>query len=293
MKTRVTALFMLCGILFSTAAFSTVVTSGHFDLKLNKSALAPLQVIRWFDASRSKSKTEEEMRKGGVSPNDYDGSVNPDITINETFIFDVFDETFNSTDLLQGRNPKISNFEFTDSSDPGGTSVEETEIGLGGVIVLTNNLGETATTLGDFSLRYFENSWFLSNHVSFSAVDAFRLTNVETKAIDQDNFSIEGDVEYNSSAIASFYGGAVGESIGTFKLTTTLPKQAEESAIPGLDQKIQASFIVDNGLLSLPVVKVQDDFFSAKLRLVDLGEQGLAFDLENSERHKRNLGYTR
>jgi hypothetical protein len=219
------------GLINSPLVSAAAVTTGHFDLILDRQLIHDnggeygTEILRWFDAERSANKSECQLRNCGADPlnTTFDGSVNPDLSVAQVFSFDVYGSTVPSPPLgLGARFPKNSTFTFASGnpySNNGG------RIGLGGVMVLAYTEavpGGGSSTFGDFSMTNVGANWLLTNHVSFTS-PFVSLTDVTTTIIDDNNFSLSGNVKYANSGVANFMRGEFGETIGTFSFTTVVP----------------------------------------------------------------------
>ncbi len=233
------------GLINPTAASAAAVTTGHFDLTLDRQYFHNngIEVIRWFDAERSANKNECQLRNCGADPlnTTFDGSVNPDLSVAQVFSFDVYGNTVPSPPNgplgLGARFPQNSTFTYNNSNP---YDNNHGQIGLGGVMVMAYTgaiPGGGSSTFGDFQMKNVGANWLLTNKISFTS-DAFLLTDVTTTILDANNFALSGNVKYANAGAAGFLGGQLGDTVGTFSFTTAVP-------VPG------AVWLFGSGILGL------------------------------------------
>lgn len=152
------------------------------------------------------------------------------------------------------------------------------KIGLAGVHQLTGAF-KSALVSGDYDLNYDKDrvgnsvdgsGWYLTNNISFTLV-AYALTNVKTTLIDDNNFSLSGDVVL-TSANAQMMMATEGTDVGNFTFTTL----AQTSSIANYSDKSEK--------LVLPVVKVANTNYSATLKLISMSDGSFAFDLLSAKK---------
>ena len=204
------------GIFASSVASAAAVTSGEFVLDFDENTMSGLSaqphIDRWFDGTASADKSETDMRTNPAyaSSNAAPGSL-------------TFSVNGSGTPVgtgLEGRSPQASTFNFNNSSAP---ETGSGSIGLAGVYIFGNNTSDLPASAGDFGLAPSGSDWVLTNNINF-AVPAFTLGNVTVTAIDDDNFSLSGDVFF-TAANAGFTGGpgtTADTDIGDFSFTTLL-----------------------------------------------------------------------
>ena len=204
------------GIFASSVASAAAVTSGEFVLDFDENTMSGLSaqphIDRWFDGTASADKSETDMRTNPAyaSSNAAPGSLT----------FSVNGSGTPAGTGLEGRSPQASTFNFTDSSAP---ETGSGTIGLAGVYIFGNNTSDLPASAGDFGLAPSGSDWVLTNNINF-AVPAFTLGNVTITAIDDDNFSLSGDVFF-TAANAGFTGGSgttADTDIGDFSFTTLM-----------------------------------------------------------------------
>ena len=204
------------GIFASSVASAAAVTSGEFVLDFDENTMSGLSaqphIDRWFDGTASADKSETDMRTNSAyaSSNAAPGSL-------------TFSVNGSGTPVgtgLEGRSPQASTFNFNNSSAP---ETGSGSIGLAGVYIFGNNSSDLPASAGDFGLAPSGTDWVLTNNINF-AVPAFTLGNVTATALDDDNFSLSGDVFF-TAANAGFTGGpgtTADTDIGDFSFTTLL-----------------------------------------------------------------------
>ena len=219
MKLKTTLTLTAAGIFASSVASAAAVTSGEFVLDFDEGTLSGLSaqphIDGWFDDAASANKSEPEMREN-ISSNPAPGSLT----------FSVNGTGTPAGTGLEGRFPQASNFNFDNSSTP---ETGSGSIGLAGVYIFGNNSSDLPASAGDFGLAPSGTDWVLTNNISFAA-PAFTLGNVTATAIDDDNFSLSGDVFF-TAANAGFTGGpgtTTDTDIGDFSFTTLLASAPAE-----------------------------------------------------------------
>jgi hypothetical protein len=216
MKLKMTLTLTAAGIFASSVASAAAVTSGEFVLDFDENTMSGLSaqphIDRWFDGAASADKSETDMRTNPAyaSSNAAPGSLT----------FSVNGAGTPPGAGLEGRSPQASTFSFTNSAAP---ETGSGSIGLGGVYIFGNNTSDLPASAGDFGLAPSGSDWVLTNNINFT-VPAFTLGNVTATAIDDDNFSLSGDVFF-TPANAGFTGGpgtTADTDIGDFSFTTLL-----------------------------------------------------------------------
>ena len=253
LKSNLNTTLVTAGLLFCSAVSADKVTTGEFVLNFDDAALLniPTEIVNtaWFDEENSADKTGAAMR----------AVENPGCFIPETYTLKVFGDSIPTPPSgLQERVPQASTFDYTD--DPStGTGV----IGLSGVHLIGGAFAGQLS-FGDYHLSYDVSregnaangsGWFLTNNISFPA-PAFDLTNVKTTIIDENNFTLAGDVVL-TAGVAAMLLGTEGDDVGNFTFTT------QPSMGP------LASYSIKNKLLMLPVVKVGEKNYNVTLKLAD------------------------
>ncbi len=213
MKLKTTLTLTAAGLFASSVTSAAAVTSGEFVLDFDEGTLSGLSaqphIDGWFDGAASANKSEPDMRQN-ISSNPAPGSLT----------FSVNGTGTPAGTGLEGRFPQASTFNFDNSSAP---ETGSGSIGLAGVYIFGNNSSDLPASAGDFGLAPSGTDWVLTNNLSFAA-PAFTLGNVTATAIDDDNFSLSGDVFF-TAANAGFTGGpgtTADTDIGDFSFTTLL-----------------------------------------------------------------------
>lgn len=262
LKSTFNTAIVTAGLVISTAVSAVDVTTGAFLLNFDEAALLALppqaRNSAWFDEDASTDKTATEILGAEAQA-----------SVPDVFIFSVFGATVSTPPAgLEGRNPVASTFNYT--GDPRtGTG----KIGLAGVHQISSIAGGIVG--GDYDLNYDADrigngangsGWYLTNNVGFTLV-AYDLANVTLNIFDENNFDLFGDVVL-SSGFAQMLMATEGSKVGTFIFST------EEGNLTTV-----GIYNYDTQLLTLPEVKVANETYKAVLKLVDLGNNQLAFDL--------------
>ncbi len=266
MKSQFSSAALLLGLALTTNASATTVTTGEFVLDFDEATLLGLSSVVsntvWLDSIASANKTGAEVRDTPLSDN-----------IPDSFNFKVFGATIATPPVgLAERAPQISTFEY--EGDPAtGTGI----IGLAGMHVINTIVG--GISIGDYGLHYDASrignaangsGWYITNYHAFQ-LQSYDLTNVEVTVIDEDNFSLAGDVAL-ASELASMLGATEGTDVGDFTFTTI----ASESPEP-------ASYSFNSEILTLPAIQVGNQTYAASFRAVILDSGQYSFELKNIE----------
>ena len=251
------------GLIISSAVSAATVTGGEFVLDFDETVLSglPAQIKNsaWFDQAASADKTATTMLNATAQSD-----------VPDAFTFQVFGSMISTPPVgLEGRNPVVSNFNYT--GDP---TTGTGKIGLAGVHQISSLAGNIVA--GDYDLNYDSDrvgnvangsGWYITNNLSFPLI-SYDLSNVTTTIIDDNNFSLSGDVAL-SGAFAQMIQAPdkKGLDVGDFTFTTVVSEAAS------------ATYSFKSQLLTLPVVKVANENYTAILKLVDLGGGNFAFDL--------------
>ncbi len=261
LKSTFNIAMVTAGLVISSAVSAADITTGTFMLDFDEAALLALppqaRNSAWFDKDASADKTATAILAAAAQA-----------SVPDVFELSVFDSTISTPPLgLEGRNPVASTFNYT--GDPRtGTG----KIGLAGVHQISSIAGGIVG--GDYDLNYDADrvgnaangsGWYLTNNIGFTLV-AYDLSNVVMDIIDESNFKLSGDVVL-SSGFAQMLMATEGADVGDFSFSTVAAKAA------------LANYSFESQLLTLPVVKVADENYKAILKLVDLGNGKLAFDL--------------
>ncbi|MCK5889240.1 MAG: hypothetical protein KAG19_04800 [Methylococcales bacterium] len=261
--------------LVSTTAHAGTVTTGQLIIDFDEAAWLALPTnithSAWHDEKNSADKTIDDLvlEKAQTS-------------VPDKFIFNVFGETIPASPKgLAGRKPVASTFSYTDEPETG-----TGKIGFAGVHKLTG-LFEGALVYGDYDLRYDESrldnaaegsGWYLTNNISFS-LPAYDLTNVESIIIDDNNFSLSGDVvltAYNALMLMSEEGTRVGNFTFTTKTSTPKPVILEDIRPPDV---ASATYSSATQTLTIPVVSVNGVNQTATLDFASSPDGSLALYL--------------
>jgi len=271
-KSQLSSIALLLGLALTTNVSATAVTTGEFVLDFDEAGLLSLsnevKNVGWFDSAASANKTPQEMRDTPPSDN-----------IPDSFTFKVFGATIPTPPVgLAERAPQISTFEYEGNPTTGtGT------IGLSGLHVIDSKIG--GMSLGDYGLHYDASrignaangsGWYIMNYHAFQ-LQSFDLTNVEVTVIDDNNFSLAGDVAL-ASDLSFMLGAPVGTDVGDFTFTTV----ASESPDPFLDGSI-ANYSFSSEELTLPGIQVGNQTYAASFRAIILDNGQYTFELKNVE----------
>ena len=253
------------GLALTTGASATGITTGQFVLNFDEQALldlpAAVVMSAWFDEAASADKAAGDMLTAASQD-----------SVPDAFTFNVFGSTITSPPVgLDDRKPVASTFSYI--GDP---TTGTGKIGLAGVHQIKGNFNG-ALVSGDYDLDYDaerigneanSSGWYLTNHIGFN-LPAYDLTNVSTTIIDDNNFSLSGDVVFTDSNAAMMM-TETGVKAGTFTFTTVT------SAMPMVE--MSAQFASDTNLLTLPSVNVGGTYYKAVLKLA-MVDGNIAFDL--------------
>lgn len=257
------------GLALTSGASATDVTTGKFVLNFDEAALLslPAKIVHsaWYDEAASADKTATELRKAPSQESAPD-----------SFSFNVFGATVSTPPKgLKDRKPVASTFSYT--GDP---TTGTGKIGLAGAHQITGDFKGSLIS-GDYGLSYDTerignesngSGWLLTNYIGFT-LPAYDLTNVTTTIIDDDNFSLSGDVVFTDSNAAMML-TETGIKAGTFTFTTVASGDAIMPA-----PSMSATFTAGTNLLMLPSINVGGTYYKATLQLVAIDGK-IAFDLK-------------
>ena len=270
MKSNIKVALMLSGLALASNVSAGSVTTGEFVLDFDEAGLSNLgaQVVNvnWFDSVESAGKTPQEMRDTAASD-----------AVPDSFVFKVFGASIPTPPVgLQERAPQISTFEY--EGDPTtGTGM----IGLSGFHVISTLAG--GMSMGDYGLSYDasrignaanSSGWLITNYHAFP-LKSFDLTNVEITIIDDENFSMTGDVAI-ADDLALMLSAEEGTDVGDFSFTTVA------EADPTIDGSI-ANYSFATEILSLPVIMANDATYAASFQVKVLQDGRVALDLQSIE----------
>ena len=265
-KEDLTKILTLCGFMLSTCVSAGSVTTGAFVLDFDETSLFNLGVqvenVNWFDSAASADKTPQEMREAA-----------PSESVPDRFTFAVFGSSIPTPPFgLEERAPQSSTFQY--EGDPtNGTG----RIGLAGFHIISTLAG--GMSMGDYALSYDASrignnaggsGWFITNYHAFR-LEAFDLTNVEITLIDEENFTLSGDVVI-ASDLALMLSAEEGTDVGNFTFTTVADSN------PGLDAGI-ANYSFATQILTLPVIMTDGGHYTATFAVSILQDRRVALDL--------------
>jgi len=267
-KANLTKALVLSGMMMSASVSAGDVNTGVFVLDFDEAQLfglgAQVENVNWFDSASSADKTPQEMR-----------DTVPADSVPDSFTFAVFGSSIPTPPLgLQERAPQPSTFEY--EGDP---STGTGRIGLAGFHVISSVAG--GMSMGDYALSYdasrIDNGaggsgWFITNYHAFR-LESFDLTNVEVTVIDEDNFTLSGDVVV-ASELALMLSVEEGTDVGDFNFTTVA------DSIPGLDASI-ANYSFATEVLTLPMVMANGEHYAATFTASALDDGRFAFDVKS------------
>ncbi|NOQ13577.1 MAG: hypothetical protein GQ583_03720 [Methyloprofundus sp.] len=269
-KSNLKTALALTGLVLSANVSAGSVTTGEFVLDFDEAGLlnlgAQVKNVNWFDSAASATKTPQEMR-----------DTPPADSVPDSFTFKVFAASIPTPPVgLEERAPQVSTFEY--EGDPtSGTGM----IGLAGFHVISTLAG--GMSMGDYGLSYDasrignaadSSGWFITNYHAFP-LKSFDLTNVEITIIDDENFSMAGDVVI-ADDLALMLSAEEGTDVGDFSFTTVA------DADPVIDGSI-ANYSFATGILSLPVVMANNTTYSASFHFMVLDDGRPALELRSAE----------
>jgi len=267
-KTNLTKVLVLSGMVVSASVSAGDVNTGAFVLDFDEAQLlnlgAQVENVNWFDSAASADKTPQEMRETA-----------PSESVPDSFTFDVFGSSIPTPPLgLQERAPQPSTFQY--EGDP---TTGTGRIGLAGFHVISTLAG--GMSMGDYALSYdasrIDNGaggsgWFIVNYHAFR-LESFDLTNVEVTVLDDDNFTLSGDVVI-ASELALMLSAEEGTDVGDFNFTTVA------DSTPGLDASI-ANYSFATQMLTLPMVMAGGEHYAATFVASVLEDGRFALDLKD------------
>ncbi|OQK17916.1 hypothetical protein AU255_08660 [Methyloprofundus sedimenti] len=265
-KKYLTQFLILCGLVLSTCVSAGSVTKGAFVLNFDEASLFNLDVqvknVNWFDSAASAEKTPQEMRDTA-----------PSESVPDSFTFAVFGSSIPTPPLgLEERAPQPSTFQY--EGDP---TTGIGRIGLAGFHIISTLAG--GVSMGDYALSYDASrignnaggsGWFITNYHAFR-LESFDLTNVEVTLIDEENFSLSGDVVI-ASELALLLSAEEGTDVGDFTFTTVADSD------PSLDASI-ASYSFATQILTLPMIMSDGGHYTGTFTVSILQDKRVALDL--------------
>ena len=211
MKIKSTIPFIIAGLAASSVVSAHTITHGYMVTNWDYSAFEGLSTSPNFDTFYDKQGSV------GIDRNQIIAEIGVPYPISKGgLVFEYYGATIPASQIhpaLEGRHPQITDYTFTDFSNPG-TSKTSGEIGLGGVASFDTALG--ATMSGDYDLNYNpgtanattgKSAWQLVNQVDFFA-PAWDLYNVTTTAIGSSGFSLTGELHFTPGTAGFLGGGA-------------------------------------------------------------------------------------
>ncbi len=267
-KSNLKRVVLLSGLVLTSNATAGAVTTGEFVLDFDEASLGNLgaQVVNvnWFDSVASADKTPQEMRETPAAD-----------SVPDSFAFKVFGASIPTPPVgLQERAPQVSTFKY--EGDP---TMGAGIIGLSGFHVISTLAG--GMSIGDYGLSYDasrignaanSSGWLITNYHAFS-LKSFDLTNVEMTIIDNENFSMTGDVVI-ADGLALMLSAEEGTDVGDFSFTTVV------GADPVLDGSI-ANYSYTTNILTLPVLMSNGRTYAASFEANVLEGNKVALDLKN------------
>ncbi|WP_428354951.1 hypothetical protein [Methyloprofundus sp.] len=264
---NLTRVLALSGMFLSANVSAGSVTSGEFVLDFDEAALQNLDVqvvnVNWFDSVASADKTPQQMRE--TPPAD---------AVPDSFVFKVFGASIATPPMgLEERSPQASTFTY-EGNPTNGTGT----IGLAGFHVISTIGG--GMSMGDYGLTYDasrvgnnanSSGWLITNYHAF-ALRSFELTNVEISIIDDENFSMTGDVVI-ASGLSLMLQADEGTDVGDFSFTTV------GDSDPGIEGAM-ASYSDITNTLTLPALMAGKSMYAASFSTSVLADGRVALDLK-------------